>query len=497
MSSTQMENDINGKEGEGAAPLVVENSEVQDTGGGTESSKRSNLVPWIVTAVIVGFISLIGIAWIVTRSGTVNVESDAVKKDSEAGHSENELGEEVRLDAEAIKAAELQIEGVTQRPAVAKLYVTGSVELNPERTEMATPLVSGRIQIVRFSVGDYVNRGDVLAWISSPQIAQLHGKRHEALTAYELANRNLDRVQRSENRVAVLEAKAKLDEAEATLRRTRRLIELGAGAGKDLISAETSYRTAKADFEFQSNISLNKEIQEAKAAVETTRVDLAHIVDEMRSLGVLVELDEKDDHSKDTSLVAVRAPLSGVITERRFNAGAGIDAGNSVFSISNLGTVYVIASVPQVNVNRLVIGTIAEVRMPAVGTTTGRISFIDPRIDEQTRTARVRLEVPNPGGKLRGGMFAEVGFTTGTSANGGQELVIRTEAIQREGDKTIVFVPKDDEPGAFEVREIEIGGEFEGYTSVKRGLDLGEKVVTTGSFILKAQRQKGEMGDHH
>src|SRR3546814_9426399 len=77
---------------------------------------------------------------------------------------------------------------------------------------------------------------------------------HEAKTKYELVQRNLTRVQKSENRVAVLQAKAKLDEADATLKRTKRLIELGAGAGKDLMTAETSYRTAKADFDFQSNI---------------------------------------------------------------------------------------------------------------------------------------------------------------------------------------------------------------------------------------------------
>src|SRR5690606_33989772 len=148
-------------------------------------------------------------------------------------------------------------------------------------TEMATPLVGGRIEQVYYGVGDYVNQGATLAVISSPQLAQLHGKMHEARTRYELAQRNLQRVQKSENRVAILQAKARLDEAEATLKRTRRLIELGAGAGKDLIAAETNYKTAKADYDFQSNISLNKEIQEAKAEVETSLVDLRHIQDEM------------------------------------------------------------------------------------------------------------------------------------------------------------------------------------------------------------------------
>lgn len=463
-----------------------------------ENPKPKSMFAWIVTAVIVAVFAIAGLAWIATRnsSSTANVEVEAGQEKTEKdGHSENEEGGEVRLDPESIESAGIEVEGVTQRPAIAKLYVTGAVELNPEKTEMATPLVGGRIERVYAGVGDYVQQGTVLAVISSPQLAQLHGKMHEARTRLELAGRNLNRVQRSENRVAVLQAKAKLDEAEATLKRTRRLIELGAGAGKDLIAAQANYQTAKADYDFQSNISLNKEIQEARAEVETSRVDVRHIEDELRSLGVPVVSGAPDDHREDTSLVSVRAPLSGVITERKFNSGAGVEAAVPIFAISNLSTVYVIANVPEANVGKLVVGSVAEIRSNAFGTINGRISYIDPRLDEATRTARVRLEVPNPQGRLRAGTFTEVGFYTGISEGSGEELVVPSGAIQREGDKTIVFVPKDDEPGAFEVREIEVGGEMEGYTAVKSGLKLGEKVVSKGSFTLKTQMEKGELGD--
>jgi membrane fusion protein, heavy metal efflux system len=478
--------------------VVVEEETVEENEPSPTASRPKKMFAWILTAAIVALIVIVGLAWMATKkTGTsVNVEAEkASEKKEEGGHSENEEGREVRLDADALNSAGIQTEGVTQRPAIAKLYVTGTVELNPEKTEMATPLVGGRIENVYYGVGDYVEQSAVLAVVSSPQLAQMHGKMHEARTRYELAQRNLARVQKAENRVAVLQAKARLDEAEATLKRTRRLIELGAGAGKDLIAAETAYKTAKADYDFQSNISLNKEIQEAKAEVETSLVDLRHIQDEMRSLGVNVSLNEPDDHTKDTSLVSVRAPLSGIITERKFNAGAGIDAATPIFAISNLSTVYVIANVPEANVSRLTISAVAEIKSAAVGTINGRISYIDPRLDETTRTARVRLEVPNPNGRLRAGMFTEVGFYTGTSEATGEELVVPSDAIQREGDKTIVFVPKENEPGAFEVREIEIGGEFEGYTAVKSGLRLGEKVVTKGSFTLKTQMEKGELGD--
>jgi cobalt-zinc-cadmium efflux system membrane fusion protein len=473
-----------------------ENNREEISESETSAPQPKKMFAWILTAVIVALIAIIGFAWMATKktSPTVNVES--TEKKEEDGHKENEEGREVKLDPESLTSAGIETEGVTQRPAVSKLYVTGAVELNPEKTEMATPLVGGRIEQVFYGVGDYVQQGATLAVIASPQLAQMHGKMHEAKTRFELAQRNLSRVQKSENRVAVLQAKARLDEAEATLKRTRRLIELGAGAGKDLIAAETNYKTAKADYDFQSNISLNKEIQEARAEVETSAVDLRHIEDEMRSLGVPVDSKKDDDHKKDTSLVSVRAPLSGVVTERKFNAGAGIEAATPLFAISNLSTVYVIANVPEASMSRLAVGSVAEIRSAAAGTINGRIGYIDPRLDETTRTGKVRLEVPNDGGRLRAGMFTEVGFYTGTSEATGQELVVKSEAIQRMGDKTIVFVPKADEPGAFEIREVEIGGETEGYTAVKSGLELGESVVTKGSFTLKTQMQKGEMGDH-
>ncbi|MGD9628615.1 MAG: efflux RND transporter periplasmic adaptor subunit [Pyrinomonadaceae bacterium] len=450
---------------------------------------------WILTAVIVGLIGIIALAWIATKDSSTAVKVEAGAEKKEEGHEEGEEGKEVKLDPETLESADIEIEGVTQRPAIAKLYVTGAVELNPERTEMATPLVGGRIEKVYAAVGDYVQQGSVLAVISSPQLAQLHGKMHEARTQLELAERNMSRVQRAENRVAVLQAKAKLDEADATLKRTKRLIELGAGAGKDLVAAEANYRTAKADFDFQSNISLNKEIQEARAAVETSRVDVRHIEDEMRSLGVPVVSGGPDDHSGNTSLVSVRAPLSGVITERRFNSGAGVEAAVPIFAISNLSTVYVIANVPEANISKLVVGAVAEIRSESIGNISGRISYIDPRLDEASRTARVRVEVPNTNGKLRAGMFAEVGFHAGTNLTDGEELAVPSAAIQRDGERSIVFIPKEAEAGAFEVREVEIGAEFEGYTMIKSGLEIGEKVVTKGSFILKTQMQKGELGD--
>ena len=460
----------------------------------SSGSEASSMRAWIITSIVLGLLVVVAAVWILSKRSADEKTTVDIEQTDSAG-KDGETGKEVKLDPEMLISAGIQTETVTQRPAVSKLFVTGAVELNPETTEMATLLVGGRIERVNFGVGDRVQRGAVLAVVSSPLLAQMHGKMHEAKTKYELAQRNLTRVQRSENRVAVLQAKAKLDEAEATLKRTKRLIELGAGAGKDIVTAETTYRTAKAAYDFQSNIALNKELQEAIAEVETSQVDLRHIEDEMRALGVPVESGKPDDHRNDSSLVALRSPLSGVITERRYNAGAGVEAATPIFSISNLGTVYVIANVPEANMAKLNVGSIAEITSPSIGTVSGRVSYIDPKLDETTRTGRVRIEVANPNGKLRAGMFAEVGFYTGTSEASGEELVVPSDAVQRTGDKSVVFVPRENEAGAFEVREIEAGADINGYTKVIAGLKLGEKVVTKGSFTLKTQLEKAAMGD--
>jgi len=425
-----------------------------------------------------------------------------------AGHEAEEKGEEgeadvaseVALSAEALEAGEIEIESVTQRVAVGLLRVTGTVEANQQQTQQATTLVAGRVERVNVALGDAVRAGSVLAVISSPEIAELHGKLHEAETRVALAERSLERVQRAENRVAVLSAKAKLDEAEATLRRTRRLVEIGAGAGKDLIAAETAYKTAKAEYDFQSNIALNKDLLEARAELETARVDVSHMRDQLGALGAELHAGSHEAHRGNTAVIPLRAPVSGTVTERLVNAGAGVESGETLFTISNLSTVWVIANVPESKVGLLRVGAPAEVRSNVAGgaAAAGRVSYVDSRLDESSRTARVRVEVANAAGRFKAGMFVEVGFHAGANAGESaeeQELVVPATAVHRVGERTVVFVPEEDEPGHFKVQDVEVGGEIEGYRRVISGLELGEQVVTKGSFALKTQLMKGELGE--
>jgi cobalt-zinc-cadmium efflux system membrane fusion protein len=413
----------------------------------------------------------------------------------EEHHDEHAGGAEVALAPEALEAAGIQVESVTQRPAVALLAVTGAVEANPQQTQQVTSLVAGRVERVYAALGDYVRAGAPLAVISSPEVAEMKGKLREAETRLELARRNVERVKRAENRAAVLSAKARLDEAEATLRRTRKLVELGAGAGKDLTAAEAAFTTAKAEYDYQSTIAITREVQEAQSEVETAATEVNHLRQSLRAL------DSSPDGRGDISLVTLRAPAAGQVTERSVNAGAGVAAGDPLFTVGNMSTVWVIANVPESQVGLLRPGAPAEVRpaAPSLEARTGRVDYIDPRLDESTRTARVRVEVANPGETLKVGMFVQVGFQAGTPGSGTpelEELVVPSSAVQRVGERTVVFVPEEGEPGRFEVRDVELGGEVEGYRRVVSGLALGDRVVTKGSFTLKTHMMKGELGEH-
>lgn len=446
----------------------------------------------IVAAVAI--VVLVAMAIIFYIRGNRSTPTQAI---SETNHKENDSGNEVRLSPEALSAAGIEIQGVTQRPAVSLLKVTGTVEPNQQQTQQVTPLVSGRIERVNVALGDRVRAGSVLAVIASPEVAELHGKLREAMTREQSARRNLQRVQRAENRAGVLSAKAKLDEAEATLKRTRRLIELGVGAGKDLVAAETAYKTAKADYDFQSNISLNREVQEAQTEVDTSSTEVQHLRQSLIALGVTVNESATDSHKENISFIPVRSPVSGTVTERLVNAGAGVEAGKPLFTIGNLSTVWVIANVPEAQIGNIHNGTPAEIRSAALGAKAiaGRVNYIDAHLSEETRTARVRVELPNPGEQLKAGMFVEVGFETASGSGRGEDLVVHSDAVQRIGDRSVVFVPRENESGAFEVRDVELGGEQDSYHRVITGLKLGEKVVTKGSFALKTQLMKSSLGE--
>jgi len=122
----------------------------------------------------------------------------------------------------------------------------------------------------------------------------------------------------------------------------------------------------------------------------------------------------------------------------------------------------------------------------------GKISYVSPRVDEHSRTIKVRVDVANPQGKLKFGMFVR-GFI---EVDRSQALVVPETAIQKIEGQPTLFVKEENE-NAFVPRAVRLGGVSQGLIEIRSGVSAGENVVTDGSFILKAELSKGEMGGGH
>jgi cobalt-zinc-cadmium efflux system membrane fusion protein len=198
--------------------------------------------------------------------------------------------------------------------------------------------------------------------------------------------------------------------------------------------------------------------------------------------------------SQITSEMAVPAPVSGTVTARSVNAGEVVEANKEVVQITDLSTVWVIAQVFERDLGPLHAGSGASVISDAFPNRLfrGHVTYIDPQLDEATRTAKVRVEVENPGRVLKLGMYVRVAL----GAAGGAERtvpVVPAAAVQNINGQQIVFVPTSD-PNVFELRPVRLGVQSDGRFQVLEGLTVGDKVVTTGSFALRAEWLKAHQG---
>ncbi len=403
---------------------------------------------------------------------------------------------ELTLSLEAIKRAGIQISTVSRGAASISVTFPGVVEANQQKLQQVTPLVAGRVEKIYPAIGDTVRKGAVITTISSPQIAELHGKLHEADTKLALARENLKRVQQSANRVAILKAEADLRQAEHTLKRVRQLEAEGIVATKDVIAAEADNKKAKSELEFQKNITLNREVAAAKAEVKTAETEFEHIRDSLIAFGAQLPSHGHSKQSHDISLTTLKAPMSGTVVERLANPGEGIEAGKPLFTIADISSVWVIATVPEAQIGDLREGMQTTVTSAVLGDRklTGRIAYIDPRINEDTRTARVRVEVLNADQRLKMGMFAQVSLQLVHTAPSNQILVPDT-AVQTAGDRTVVFVQKPGDKTIYLVRDVKVGQEIDGKRQIVAGLSTGEQVVVSGAFQLKSVLLKEQFGE--
>jgi Cu(I)/Ag(I) efflux system membrane fusion protein len=183
--------------------------------------------------------------------------------------------------------------------------------------------------------------------------------------------------------------------------------------------------------------------------------------------------------------MTINAPLSGIVLEKMVLDGAYVMPGMNLYKIADLSTVWIIADVYEYEVPLVKIGQQARVTLPYSSGETLRatVSFINPVLDPMTRTVKVRIAVHNPGLLLKSDMFTNVEIMVSS----GSRLVIPREAVLDSGTRQIVYVEK--EPGVYEMRKVTLGQRGETFVEVVKGIKKGERVVTSGNFLIDSESQ--------
>jgi len=183
--------------------------------------------------------------------------------------------------------------------------------------------------------------------------------------------------------------------------------------------------------------------------------------------------------------IEIDSPVSGIIIDRKAFPNMYVMPGTKLYSVADLSTVWAYAEVFQNDIGRVKVGDPASITVDAYPGKTfpARVSFIWPEVDQATRRARVRLEIPNPQLKLLLGMYVDVRISVPL----GDQLAIPAAGVFQSGTRQIAFV--DHGGGSFEPRVIELGTRAGDDFIVLKGLDVGERIVTSANFLIDSESQ--------
>ena len=310
--------------------------------------------------------------------------------------------------------------------------------IQPNENELAevTTLIRGRVVKVHVDVGADVKKGDLLALLHSTDLGLAEG---------------------------------------AYLKATARLYE-----------ADLAYRRAKDLYEHRA-VSL-AELQRRDAEMRTARAEMHETQNRLELLGVpRQEIERLDREHTIKADVPLRAPFDGRVIMRNITRGEVVETNQRFFTVADLSNVWVIASVPEKDVEYIHKDQTVEMVAAAYphALFSGTITYVGDVLDPATRTLRVRITAPNPEKRLKPEMFALVRVY---AAPNPEMLTVPLSAVQNGPVGKMVFVVRA--PTEFEVRTVRLGSEYGDVVAVIDGVRSGESVVTKGSFTLKSEMER-------
>ena len=354
----------------------------------------------------------------------------------------------VEMSLEAQKHVGLQVESAEVRKLNEYLQVPGTVQATDSRVNTVRSLARGRLHDVLVQVGDRVRTGQVLATYDNIEAGEL-------LAQVAAARADLQKLRVRERNLA-----RQADRALA-------LAGIGAVARKEYEQARAEQQGAEEEIKSQESV-------------------ISGIAGRLR------RFDVSDTPAEHAPLTTISSPLSGVITKLKASPGEVIDPESELFTVADLSIVWVQAEVYEKDLGRIQVAQPAFITVDTYADEqfAGKVTYISDFLDPQTRTAKVRCEVPNPAVRLKLDMFANVNLPTTFSR---QVLTVPAGAIQTVGDRTVVFIQKA--PTKFEPRWVTAGKTVRGFVEITHGLNPGEPAVKAGSFHLKSILTGKDLGE--
>lgn len=345
----------------------------------------------------------------------------------------------VTLSQEGMKRAGIELVPVMRgATGSSSVRIPGTIESNAYKQVVVTPLVAGRVTRVLVELGNRVRSGETLVQVFSPELA-------DAQTKY-------------------LSATAELEAHERELERTTKLVAIGAASQQELERLHAEHSAKRADLQsFRSRLVL---LGMPPAAIDAL------------SPGKEIE-----------ATTNIPAPIAGVITERGANVGLNVDTATKLFTVVDLSSVWVVGALYERDFARVRVGSAVSVTTTANPglALKGHVSYIDPQVSAETRTARVRVEVANPHQELRLGTYADIEVTAAADR---QAVMVPRTAVQNVSDRQVVYIANPTEPGKFIEREVRLGPASGDQVEVVSGVQPDDQVVSKGSFFVRAERER-------
>jgi cobalt-zinc-cadmium efflux system membrane fusion protein len=378
----------------------------------------------------------------------------ACKKAPDAGPSAPAGQTNANSDTSQTRTIETEV--VTPQLIAGAIRATGKILVSEDRVAAIGPVHEGRLVRLYAGQGSAVKKGQKLADLQSADIDEAEAEYLKAAADSENARRT---------------SEAELKLAQQTYDRTKMLYEKTIAAGKALQSAEHDLQVAKAT---------------AESSIASTKAALTAARHRLLILG-LTEADIKALATRPdfVAVFSLTSPISGIVVERNATVGATVGSDANVFKIVDVSSVWIDANVFEKDLARVKLGQQVNVSVTAFpgSVFTGKVILVSTVVDPDTRSVKVRTEVPNRDARLKPDMFANVEIVTDVNRT---SISIPQTALLNDGGQSVVFVAAG---GGFEKRTVTPGIQSDDRVEITAGLKAGDKVVTKGNYLLLQQNK--------